>query len=410
MIQHGINPNKVDHRDYGFFQTFGGTQIEKANLPAELLVDAGLWMPSQYEYDPIFANLSLPYGCTDYTSCDLCADQDGVLYNPAFTESITGANQKMGYDIRDSLLTTVKIGTKTKEGTITKRTGVFNVQKYDILDYFDSIRYAMFQNITEKRSISLGTPWYKEWEDAALAGTSIMPAPKTYAPDGLPWHNSKICGWKTMAGQPVLVVKSWQGKKIGDNGWVYFTRDVFNATMSIRGTCAFTVSKLDQGEQIQKISVPFMDWFYSVLRNIFTNVPVPNQPIMQNTQEPAVKVEYLWDTAINSRHSIRVICDEEGLSVADKNIITACIQQESQFNNAAINNNKNAAGEITSSDWGICQINDYFQMGKGKPFPSVQYVIDNPEKAVRWMVGMMKAGKLNLWSSYSTGAYKKWLV
>jgi len=36
-------------------------------------------------------------------------------------------------------------------------------------------------------------------------------------------------------------------------------------------------------------------------------------------------------------------------------------------------------------------------------------VLDHPDKAVRYMIKMMKAGKLDLWVSYSSGAYNKYM-
>lgn len=118
---------------------------------------------------------------------------------------------------------------------------------------------------------------------------------------------------------------------------------------------------------------------------------------------------YEWDTPEHGRYSVRVICDEEGLNVNLKNILTACVQVESNFNPKAVHYNKNSEGHITSTDYGICQINDYFQIGPGKPFPSSQYVLDNPETSVRWMAKMFQAGKMKLWSSYTNGSYKKYL-
>lgn len=118
--------------------------------------------------------------------------------------------------------------------------------------------------------------------------------------------------------------------------------------------------------------------------------------------------KYLWNNTDNARHSVRVICDEMRLTVKEKNIITACIQQESNFNNNAIGRNVRD-GKVVSTDWGICQINDYYHVGPGKKWSSVQQILDNPEKAVRWMIQMYKQGKLNLWVSYSSGAYKKYL-
>jgi len=111
-----------------------------------------------------------------------------------------------------------------------------------------------------------------------------------------------------------------------------------------------------------------------------------------------------WDTQKRAYHSVRVICDEMGLTVAEKNLICACIYQESTFLNTAVGKN------ATSTDWGICQINDYYHIGDGKSFTSVEYVLEHPEEVVRWMIRLFKQGKLDLWVSYKSGAYKKLLI
>jgi hypothetical protein len=116
-----------------------------------------------------------------------------------------------------------------------------------------------------------------------------------------------------------------------------------------------------------------------------------------------------FDTQKQAYHSVRVMCDQAGLTVQEKNLICACIYQESQFMNSAKGQNRNKEGKVTSTDWGICQINDYWNIGKGKPFPSIQYVQDNPQACVAWMIDMYKHGLLKLWCSYSSGAYAKWL-
>lgn len=117
----------------------------------------------------------------------------------------------------------------------------------------------------------------------------------------------------------------------------------------------------------------------------------------------------LWDTRDHARYNVRVLCDKAGLSVMEKNILCACIHQESNFNNNAVCRNRDKDGNIMSSDWGIVQINDHYHIGAGKDFPSVEYVVANPDKAVQWMIDMYKKGQLKMWVSYSSGAYKQWL-
>lgn len=117
-----------------------------------------------------------------------------------------------------------------------------------------------------------------------------------------------------------------------------------------------------------------------------------------------------WSTPKGAYHATRVTCDNLELTVDEKNLICACIFQESRFYHAATNQNKNAAGEVTSTDWGLCQVNDWFHIGPGKDFPSVVYVMDNPDKVIEWMIGMYKHGLLKQWVSFSSGVYKQWLA
>lgn len=154
-----------------------------------------------------------------------------------------------------------------------------------------------------------------------------------------------------------------------------------------------------------------------------TPAPLPvvtPQPIPAPKPTPVPVSPLLFDTAQNARHSVRVLCDNSGLSIVPdveiegrlylaKDVICACIEQESNFNNAAINQNKNTAGKVLSTDWGLCQINDFYHIGPGKDFPSVDYVVENPGAAVQFMIDCYKAGELKLWVSYSSGAYRAFL-
>lgn len=125
---------------------------------------------------------------------------------------------------------------------------------------------------------------------------------------------------------------------------------------------------------------------------------------------PPIPKKYLFDTQQNTRHSIRIICDEEGLSVKEKNLICAVIEAESDFNNNAKRENIEN-GKVWSTDWGICQINDYYHVKPtgGREFTSVEEILENPDEAVRFMIACYKTGNLHLWVSYSSGAYEKFL-
>ena len=127
-----------------------------------------------------------------------------------------------------------------------------------------------------------------------------------------------------------------------------------------------------------------------------------------------------FSTPHNAYHSTRVLCDQMGLSLEHcvevdgvmyqpKDIICACIYQESGFDNDAKCYNKNSKGIVTSVDVGVVQINSFYHCGKRKDFPSTDYVIANPQKAVKWMIKCYQEGQLKMWVSFSSGAYKHWL-
>lgn len=124
---------------------------------------------------------------------------------------------------------------------------------------------------------------------------------------------------------------------------------------------------------------------------------------------PPAQSQYVWTDPVSARHAVRQLCDAMGLPVALKNDLCACVAVESNFNPKAVHYNKDVNGKIWSADWGIVQVNDYFHIGKGKDFPSVDYVLNNPENCVRWMAKLFLENKQSMWSSYSTGEYKKYL-
>lgn len=151
-------------------------------------------------------------------------------------------------------------------------------------------------------------------------------------------------------------------------------------------------------------------------------MPEPPKPTPMPTPKPILK----WDTVANSRHSVRVICDEEGLTVKQKNELCATVGAESGWQSYYLSGPKkgqpvkleNKKGEtVWSTDWGICQINSWYNIKEGfnatdakkRPFPTAKYVLDNPEACVRWMCKMWKLGYAEWWIAYKNGSYKRYL-
>ena len=283
-MRSGTRPSRVDHRDRDFHRSFGSVVTQ--TFPQEYLCDAGVTMPNQGEINSFFNPPvpPLPYGCTDYTQSEIATDLVGgnPVYNPIRLDNITGANKNGGYDIRMSLLITKALGWIK---------GFYNIKTISGLDYFDAFRLAQLVGATEKRSISFGCPWFPSWE-ATIQGlsvtqesdgsittrtvitkTNIMPMPLpseidavTKNPNVFSWHNSKLDGWKTVENRLVYRDKSWQGRNIGDGGFVYFPREVINVVMAIGGTVAFTATN-QEPTNIATIPVTYLQWIISIIRN-----------------------------------------------------------------------------------------------------------------------------------------------
>ncbi len=436
---HGVKPRKIrDRRNYSFHKTFGSLDLSFLNV--EMSNDAGLTMPDQIAE-------GLPLGCTGETTAELGIDFDGIRYLPEFTYRKTcameGHPMNQGCYIYNSLKSGIIYGLAAEGEDESKsfthlRGPAFFVEQIPGYDWFDTIRSTLLLN--KKRSISAGTPWYAKWSAAGagniltknsdgtytLTGggikTAIMPMyDSSIDPLSLPWHNWKLCGITRKNGVWYIIGKTWNGREFGDmGGFTLWSREQINSLFSMRGCEMWTQAKASP-EDIKTITLPFIESILSYLQNMWNKAvkiislpklpPLPLEPITPPpapTPEPPVAKKYYFDTPTAARHSIRVLCDEAGLSWDNKNVITAVIQAESGFKNTAVNYNR-LNGRLLSTDWGICQINDYWHIGPKKTFPSVDYVIQNPDKVVQFMIQMLKAGKLNLWVAYSTGAYKKYM-
>lgn len=235
MIRSGVFKLLPDHRDFSYPRTFGAV----ASFPDELNLDAAFSFPDQ-DAD------GLPYGCTGYAQTEICQDEDKAEYQPGFTYDRTRMmegtlSQEIGCDIRDSLKSTIVYGVLGKKENTAEEAGYhrrgvyYNVVDSPNLDAFDDVRSAI---LTNNRSVSVATPWFSEWEDIGSGGLVPLPSKPPVS-----YHNWKICGWKMLAGQPVLIGKSWQGPNYGDHGYHYVSRAVFNAVMKMDGSGAFTVRR-----------------------------------------------------------------------------------------------------------------------------------------------------------------------
>lgn len=148
-----------------------------------------------------------------------------------------------------------------------------------------------------------------------------------------------------------------------------------------------------------------LDFIRELLEAIFVRPSYDNGPLTHPMNAPDPDVLGPWTTATGNRHNVRVICDQEGLTLEQKNTLCATVGGESGWKPTAIG----APNSNGSQDYGICQINNRLWIGDGKQFPSVDYVLNNPEACIRWMCKQWKAGHRNWWIAYKNGSYKRYL-
>lgn len=181
-------------------------------------------------------------------------------------------------------------------------------------------------------------------------------------------------------------------------------------------------------------------WKAFTTKPIPVDVVVPAPIVVQTTDsignavEPVAEIiaaplssQYIFDTPQNAEHSVRLLCDAEALTWEQKNELAGTIWGESRFKNfkddgtpiVHLNYEQRADGTpildakgnkiLSSTDYGLCQINDRYHIGAGKDFPSVDYVMQNPRKVVEWMINMYKTGKINLWDAHLNGSYNEYV-
>lgn len=282
-MKSGTKPATLDPRDYSFHRTFG--TANPLSLPTEYCVDARLTMPDQVAEGN-------PFSCTAYTTCDLATDQDGKQYAPEYTYMKTLFMQGLppttnGSDIRPALRSATVYGLLPKQympaevlgkgedftaaqgnwptavdqvaGKLENSQGqYFNVWDDGGLDWFQGFQSALWLNRHDKRGISVGTPWFREWQKENVAPSGILTESFVYSgrPETVGWHNWACKGWARHntkgelinpdTGELYLMVKAWMGSSVGDNGWVYMDRPTVNRVMEIAGSVAYTQANADK--------------------------------------------------------------------------------------------------------------------------------------------------------------------
>ncbi len=428
MHKQGYKKPKFDPRRFQWKKKFGS--VNPSELPTD---DFYVWFPKEVK------NQGRINACTACATATAAEAQFGYPIDECFqyaaSKRIAGNLIDDGVTPDDACMAAIKFGLLKKADapfnmlvdpveklidlnnysqiTQIEAGSVREISKYSIDVDFDAIRAAMWQSKQGnfQTPIMVGTHWQYSWNSTGKDG--IIRGYDRSAPGGD--HEFVIIGQKTIDGLMYLVARNSYGEGFGNNGECYFSREIVNTFEFAR---AFAPGNpQDYKDQLWTKMQRIYDMLYTLIKQF-----IESQKTTQNIQpapaptplpQPAPlkpTSPYLWDTIENAHHSVRVICDEQGLKLAEKNLIDAVIHQESGFNARITNKNKNL-----STDWGICQINDGpphkkpWWIGPGCYFASIDEVLNVPEKSVRFMIEQYRKGNLGYWVAYSSGAYKQHL-
>lgn len=243
-MQSGTRPTPPDRRDYDLLRTrkLGGV----TTFPESYDVDQGLWMPNQNEacLECIPSYHQQLTGCGNFMCSDLCGDEDGKIVSPDVLDAITHASARGGADMREYL--------KAATTAIPGHPDYFTIRSSWKIDWFDAVRLAMLSASAEKRGVAIGSPYWLRFGAVGADGIYAVP---DFDLSFASWHAWAVKGWKTINGTTYLICKMWQGASYGDHGFTYMSREIFNATMSVRGSGAFVIDKLLPGEKVQTVGI-----------------------------------------------------------------------------------------------------------------------------------------------------------
>ncbi len=356
------------------------------------------------------------YECVALTVADLTGNILGFPVNPDFTyaatlslEGVTPGVDPQGSDPWTALQSAVGYGVLPQSLAAFTAKTKGELYASDFRDYGPTQRQVAVQHqmvapinlgvdydrmITWMRKIGQGVmiplTWFSEF---GVAPNGIIPPPAGQT------SNHCVAAYLDTDNTTVLI-KPWLGSTWGRGGYGTLTRELYNTIA--KDTFAFNPNGSHWWAIVAILltQFPFLKDKMASFALLDQGVDITHTDILYPSWTPAFP---------NAHHNTRVICDLEGLTLEQKNILTACVMIESGFRIDAVNNNYlyhyDGAKYIASTDAGICQWNNIYH---GSEITQDQ-AFHNPEMAVRLMCKYWKAGLMRQWVSYSSGAYLKWL-
>ena len=374
-------------------------------LPKKILQPDGQWVKYLPEWEPQSKDFD-SYNCTAYNTL-ACFE---ALFERIFDEESDFSDRFTG----------IKAGTKPpgndpltiglsmhKSGVIPETMLPFSKDLKDVEEYYS------YKGSDETTCTNKG----KEYETSYDLGYEIVPTnPKAFmvalqfSPLGVavkPWwkegefyksdpqdndiHWTCLAGYKE--GEYWLINDSYlaDGTPFKKLAWDYPFGFALRFSVTVKEEVK---KKLSLWQNILKDLKRLLELWFPPLAPV---VPAPVEPKKEPPPTPE-EPKYLWGTKTERIHSTRVICDEVGLSYEMKNRLCATVECESGFSLNAINTNKD--GTMDLGMLGIAQYNEKWYIGPGKPIPTREDALKNPELCIRVMARAFKAGRQKDWICY----------
>lgn len=274
-MKSGLDKIQADKRDLSLIHSlkagavYGASMVDPNGLPETFSIYDGRIIQNQNQQDTRF-NPFLPplaYGCTAETGTTDAGIQDTALYDPQDMYLNTPGEPGAGRDMRLALSTLKVRGPRRADGTFgPKRPAYFNCYAAGSIDDYDAVKIAIWINQFERRGVWVGSWWYPEFAIPDAHGILSTPS---FNMNQASLHAHLITGWKTINGIEYLESLSWQGMDYGDQGRVYFSREIYNALMQQPYTGAFTQTKLGANAPIPIGYKAVVDQFIYWFRNTF---------------------------------------------------------------------------------------------------------------------------------------------
>lgn len=258
----GSNPLTPDKRDYShtkWVQTFGSVMT---TFPASL---GRTRLPVK---DQKFSDF-----CTGYSSSTAGEYMDGRVYSPEWQfaynkREMGGDYRSFGADPRATLKTAKRYGFLPQECTtlnIDNRdrdflaqyqnwsqtfepialknctTAYLKVDDRPDTDIFDDVRVALMNGYKRNEVVIAFGIWYYQWDSKGFVLDTTHNGQYFY-------HAYTFIDWITVNGVPYLVAHMSNGKGMGDNGFLYFSREIINRDFARPETGLYIYKKLSKEE------------------------------------------------------------------------------------------------------------------------------------------------------------------